>query len=853
MTIILSSASKKSSRPSTASSVKPPQQQPAVPKSAPSSELLSLRLENSELTSRLDALSNTDESKSELLKLLEEQTSQTNLLQSKCDELHRGFLQIDKERRALRKSADDARNEALRRVGDMRGECEAKCEQLQKQLQMREKEVEKLAERTREQERRIEAAAGESNDRQLKVRYCVLLLYDVSIKSLSNININYGVPIPFGSKMDELEGELEELIGMVENERENKKALGGEYAKVIESVKEKEDELREARLESDSLERQVREGQQKLEAEEGRWKTKEDQLNKTVQSKEDEVASLVQDQQLSKIEQEQAIQTLQDELEAQRADFASQQHNMAEAYQGEKEELVNSLQSKINDKSSTISNLTSQIDTLQTNHAAKVVELEDSIQECKEKTQAVEMTYQESLATNSHLQEELNELRSSHQNQLERMAIDHEEELANKSEQVAAMERELHEENSVSNKLRSQLRELNIQLKEDGSTRRKEKDALERELENAREDVSMKENEVKDLHGRLQAESEDHAAELESLRTEHAAQIMVIETRGADVVSDLEDVIAGLEKEATADKLGLEQVVSKLQTETANMERSLAESEMKCSEQERKITSLTEYAKERKDDVNVVKAELLSVKHTLEIATREREDAVSAVQNELHDARVLHEREMSSLQHIVDNVRSELITVEERIAFKDGEMERVKSTLSERTNLLKDMVNQTTAYQGDYEKEHARANQLDEAVKSYKKQLADVRDMAQALENEIIDKDGQYCEAMRNERQHRKAVEEDLESSRKTMEVALRKSAEMGKEVTALKDKVFRQEKYIGRLQDREKQSRRATMGRPSTAGTRSPGRSKDRLPTWRNDGQYSVNENDMPNTAGRY
>ena len=131
--------------------------------SVDSSDLLQLRLENSELRTRLeDALSHTDESKSELLKLLEEQTSQTNSLQAKCDELAAGFVEIDKERRALRKSADDARREAADEVDRAHEECDRQRAQMERHLKMKEKEVDALAERIREQERRIETLVNES-------------------------------------------------------------------------------------------------------------------------------------------------------------------------------------------------------------------------------------------------------------------------------------------------------------------------------------------------------------------------------------------------------------------------------------------------------------------------------------------------------------------------------------------------------------------------------------------------------------------------------------------------------------------------------------------------------------------
>mmetsp|Transcript_18562 Transcript_18562/g.40167 ORF Transcript_18562/g.40167 Transcript_18562/m.40167 type:complete len:416 (+) Transcript_18562:122-1369(+) len=380
-------SSKKSSRPTSA-----PQHPPKIKAAASvdSSELLQLRLENSELRNRLDdALSNTDETKSELLQLLEEQTSQTNLLQSKCDTLAAGFVDIDKERRALRKSANDARNDAMQQVDRTREEakrlvdlnreeCDSKCEQLERHLKMREKEVEKMAERVREQERRIEGVVLESNGRQATV--------------------------------EELEGELEDLIGMVESERDAKKKLEGEYGEAMGVTRRKDGELDEAKLAEEELERQLKEARRTLQEEENRGRLREEQLKKEVQGKEADVANVLQDQQLSKIEHEQAMQTMQDEFEAQRKDFESQHQSMTVLYQSEKAELINVL----HDKSNVIQNLTSEMGLLQSNHVAKVSDMENVIQQCKEGTRAVEITHQQSLETASQLQQELNNLRSTH-------------------------------------------------------------------------------------------------------------------------------------------------------------------------------------------------------------------------------------------------------------------------------------------------------------------------------------------------------------------------------------------------------------------------------------------------------
>ena len=1055
--------------------------------SADGAELLQLRLENSDLRTRLEeALSHTDESKAELLQLLEEETTQSNLLQRRCDELHRGFVEIDQERRALRKSADDARSEARQQVEQTREECERRRGQSEQHLKMREKEVEAMAERIREQERRIETVAAESDKRQ--------------------------------SKVEELEGELEELIGMVENDREAMRGLKTDHTQVVATLRERNGQLEKAKLAEEDLERQLGETRQALQEEGRKRDLKEDQLAKDLREKDAELANLLQDRQLSKIEHEQAIQALDDEMERQKTDFESQQRANSREY----EDTIAAIRSELQDARSlheqevsaalmlhdenaqSILALQSQLDAksatinqLQSNHASKVAEMETIIQESKEGTRAIEKTHHELLEFNSQLQQELHELRSSthiahedlkasncmlekengemaedldksktqlaatseklastraecvalqqqldgtkdqltdtsqkidaflsehealqsertalqqsnsqlkeglHQakvelaetsdelsgvradyaslqrqqsvleqhisileNDIERTKVDREEALTQTSNKMASLECDLNEEKDlrrklqvqveentlayqeeaakltqqlesvrkdlskkenevgdqnqklssfrhecktmlqkhasleeeldgtkgqlfdankelasirsqhemlqteyeslregntrleqhiekqvsdaenkldkeirVSNKLRSQLREINLQLKEDALVHQKDMRTLERKLEVAGNDLSAKMKEVDDLETRLQA-----------LQTDHTAQMMDIETRGADVVSDLEDAIAELEKELASSKSNQEKLVAKMQKDMQTAV-GIAKSEKERAEQ--KVTDLTSYANKRKEEVKTVKNELLRVKHSLEISSEEHEDAMTAI-------RASHQKEIIDLQRLLDDVRSELSTTKERFTSEDRELERLKATLSERTNLLRDMVNQTTAYQGDYQREHSRAKQLEEAVKGYKKQLAEEKCAAQRLEREIHQKDVHYCDAIRNERQQRKAMESELNSSSKSLKEVQRKNTEMEKEVLTLRDKITRQQKCIGRLQERGK-SRQSTatfqthrglrpkIARPSTADAC---RSSNEGPLVKNrhTGHHVANENDVPN-----
>jgi chromosome segregation ATPase len=816
--MLLSSKKDKAGRPSTAPSEPsqhpPPERTPHQMISAasvPTSELLQLRLENSDLRRRLeDALSHTDESKMELLHLLEEQTSQTNHLQSKCDELAVGFVEIDKERRLLRKSADDARDDAMHEVEQTKADCERRTGKLERHIKMREKEVEALAERIREQERRIEAVVIESNGRQARV--------------------------------EALEGELEGLIGMVHSEREERKMMSAEHEKSMEVARMELQERREVEL---GLKQRIQDLKQAMHAEEGKSRSREEMLKRDLDGKESDLANLRQDQTLSKIEHEQALQAMKDNLDAQKVAY--------ETLRNEKDDIINTMQTKVDEKSTTILCLKSEINQLEANRRQSsdiISHLQGDLNDLRSSHHMA----QEELKATIHLLErengeltdkaaqlvdstgKLGDLQAMHaalQTDYALLGEGHselKEQLSALEDQVERTTAALNEEKNVGNKLRSQLRELNIQLKEDGS----EKLSLERELAGAKDIVLKIQEEAKTLRARLDAEEISHRIELESLRTEHAAHIMIIETSGADVVSDLEETIGALKKELADNILKHGEAFRELRLAQERVECALSDREKVILENQDKIEKLTTYAKERKEETKLVMNDLERVR-------REREDEMSVIRDELQDSRVLHDKELFDLQGIVKTLRSELTAAKEQLSTKDEEFDRARATLSERTNLLRNMVNQTKSYQSDYEHEHARVDALEEAVSSYKRQLSDARNASERLEQEIHDKDTQYCDAIRNERHQHKTMKIELESLRKSTEELLRKNAEMDKNAEMLKDKVSRQEKYIMKLQDREKQNRRSTnmstktsgISRTSTANvrqTKSPIRAKERL-----------------------
>jgi len=384
----------------------------------------------------------------------------------------------------------------------------------------------------------------------------------------------------------------------------------------------------------------------------------------------------------------------------------------------------------------------------------------------------------------AELQQEVLNLNS----QIHTMNTESENQQSQSSKKIISLERALDDEKATANKFRSQVRELNLQLKENDNATSNEVRTLERELEEVRQ--------------KYETVIVNHQDEIQSMQKQHEDELADFETRGADVISDLEDTITSLQKEIMEGKLGNEESVNKMQQELsrADMEhnrlyRIITEHERKDAEQQEKIEALSLYGKQRKEEAKTLQSELDRVKDVCENEIREKEGTLASLRNELGSIRSIHEQEMAELRITIEDIK--------------GQLASAKSTLSDRTNLIRDMVEQTKAYQNDLERERSRAVQLEEAVRSYKKQLAEARNSSHGLEEEIHEKDTQYCEAIRNERNQRKSVEAELESFRLSMEDALRRRNEMEKENVALKDKVQRQEKYIGRLQDRDKLNRR--------------------------------------------
>jgi chromosome segregation ATPase len=776
--------------------------------------------------------------------LIQQQTLDNEQLQQKVKKLNSGFVGIDMERKRLVKAAHAN---------------QADLEKTQRKLNMKEMEVVYLTERVREQEMKLTSADADVSklksamksvleesesilkakekywedtkasfvqqlsDREEKIS---TLSEDLSMsaklneeqslaidnleQTLTSIRAEFNkAQLHHAQNLDNMEKELEaerhshvetlekltstrehlyeengNLVEELQETKANYSSLQEDYRASVEAVKKVTNDLEQERRSNVDTREQLSAAKEQLVKDNHNLATE-------LQKVQNELSSLHGDN-LANVE---ATNSLMEELEMERRSHAVTQEELMttrERLEKEKENLAEELQT-----------ITSQLQTTQVELQTTQDKWHGDAQTAHEQLQQHQSSSEK---MKSKLQQEIFALKS----QIERMDAESKNQQSITSEKTISLQKALDDEKATANKFRSQLRELNLQLKDCESATSNAMRDLERELGEARQ--------------KYEAVIASHQDEIQLVQKQHEDQVAEFETRGADVISDLEDTIASLQEEIMEGKVRYEESMTKMQQDlsNANMEqdrlaRIIADHERRGAEQEEKIEALSLYGKQRKEEAKTLRSEIVRVQDALQNDIREKEDTIRTLRDELENTRSIHEQEMSDLRITMEDIRGQLVLAKDRLASEDGQLEFAKATLSDRTNLIREMVDQTKAYQNDLDRERNRAAQLEESVRSYKQQLAEAINSSHGLEEEIHEKDTQYCEAIRNERNQRKTVEAELESFRISMEDALRRKNETEKENAALKDKVQRQENYIGRLQDREKQNRRQQSApRPS-------------------------------------
>eukprot|EP00956_Cyclotella_meneghiniana_P010276 scaffold14195_cov65-Cyclotella_meneghiniana.AAC.1 len=843
--------------------------------------IISLSLENSSLKSQLASLLDSTDASSyiELTNLLTLANEKNDMLQNKVDELHAGFKEIEKERRLLKSSVENDRMrsmESQRRYGEeieairsllteeskrvelLRGELAISNEkevtysqQQQEQsefLKMREKELAVLQSRVKEQERRILVLKKQNAQLQAEMMKletdCAGLVDD-----LENRN----------AELSQVKGDLvhckEREAGLISDLADAKASLAREQQQRDAERQAFEIKVKKVRDESNTS----------LEEKEVTIQTLQNKLTQV--HHEMEQMSTVHEEIVTQKDGEIQLwkeqkQTLDAELAAanklcaeHEKENQSQSNHIVEVtfkcteLEKENDQLTEDLHAKTNIIASLeaeFERTREQVHKIQQREADLENELaqtklqlshsQDSVvrlnSEINEKTTAHQNEIAHVSKCNAELETELAEtkmLYSQSQDVVQRLSDRVQEaktEMAEASSYVAVLEagRKVDAENC--DEYKSSLEKMQLQLNQNDEAHQCAMTELQKELE---------------------VERSRHFDEVEMLKSEYSAQVEELETNGAAVIADLEESIRTLKKEVAHNKTEstkLNQAISQAHTEKELLERQVQECGKRASSQDEKVKQLSNLSQHRGEEIIVLQKELTSHRDALDLAKRDHSEAITTISRELDDARLNHQRDTEEMLATIDNLRSQLVALNDKLESKDAQIDDIKSKLDERTQLLKDMVTETKVYKANFENECSRANKLSETIECVKLELNEARSRARHYEQEKTDSLCELREAFRKERQQRKAMAKEIES----FDAIKKRCNEMEKENAGLKvrskqlyfinrcswselklvflllkDKISRQENYIGKLHDKQATDRRRSTAPLGTSKANRP------------------------------
>ena len=443
------------------------------------------------------------------------------------------------------------------------------------------------------------------------------------------------------------------------------------------------------------------------------------------------------------------------------------------------------------------------------------------------------------------LQDELTELKTSH-SMAERTIQQYENELELKRTRDAQLGEKLDDiENLIKskNKLIAEKDSTIFSLEQKFQTTQQNSSALDDEIKKLKQEKSQanecllqKQIEFNELKEKLSTALESEKAMTIKL-DDMQQKLESSEMQAAEIVNDLEEKLeesnkkrAQLENEA---KTMNENSARMIQGVQMKLKESLNDKEKTEKETKKKFDEITISMKEQDREYlktlagNVEKITHLETKLSqkestinticLQIDKYKKEevknnDRIELLKNELNDTKTKYEEELMVYDAEIKLLKSKVTRNENQENTTEKKLKKMKEELDQRTKLLGDLVSHNKELDNDLLEARTVVAELQEELNVYVNERNESEKFKQEKENKF--------EAMRENLSHEikkhkerslhlelqlKQSEESLEASRSQNKELLKKE----NEIASLKDKIVRQEAYLQRLLQKQKESRR--------------------------------------------
>jgi chromosome segregation ATPase len=385
--------------------------------------------------------------------------------------------------------------------------------------------------------------------------------------------------------------------------------------------------------------------------------------------------------------------------------------------------------------------------------------------------------------------------------------------------------------------LQEELRERTADLTKSTDAHRNEMVALRQSLRKAKTELTLKDDDIRDLRMIEIPEHEETIAslkkeinrminEMESMKVESTGHVADLESQILQLKSrsiDLEGRVTtrSRDQQAVIDQMSqsaaeMKREIDRNQTTERMLERKLEEKKMECAALSEKGLTIEKREEDLREDCNVLRSSIIEVEN-------ERDSIVRTLEREIsrNSSSQGNDREH---QTRFEGVKKELIATEAKLVQQEEQMATLEVALQERTTLLGDMVTHNKLLESKLSQLSTRLESRDEQSCSLELGIIDKEDELERCRADWKKKEDHYLEDIIEERHLREIAEADLETTRSRLRLSRHGGKDIGeleKENEALKDKVRRQEVYLQRKLEKDK----ALKDRSNATGLKTPSR----------------------------
>lgn len=242
-----------------------------------------------------------------------------------------------------------------------------------------------------------------------------------------------------------------------------------------------------------------------------------------------------------------------------------------------------------------------------------------------------------------------------------------------------------------------------------------------------------------------------------------------------------------------------------MQSDTDRLDRNYL---LALAEKEKDIQTLEKKLVHKETTVSTLCNQLDKYKNE----RKEKDEIARDLQLRIEDMKAKHQEELMEYRAEMKLMQSNASRKQEQEIANGQKFQETKAELDQRTKLLGDLVSHNKELDNDLLEARSVVSELQEELNNFVKEKNHADELRDAAFKELNDVRGELTRRLEEEQDRCRELEVQLENALETIDKTKTQSKELTKkeaEISTLKNKISRQEAYLQRLLQKQKDSRR--------------------------------------------